>query len=100
MVAAIRTKAGAGKCLVCGERVVWRKTAGGALSCFCGDCDFQGYAKHGTQAELMILASIGAGATEPKPEPAPAPAPKPAAPAKAKEQTPAPKPGIFGGLIG
>lgn len=87
-----KTKAGLGECYACGREVVWRKTEGGALSCFCQHCDFQGYAKDKTEAERLILRQLGA--TEPapdKPAPQPAPAAKPAAPA------PKPKPaGVFG----
>lgn len=82
---ALKRKIGVGKCFACGEPVVWRKTDGGALSCFCQMCDLQAYAKDGTEAERLINASIGA-----HPDPAPAPAPK-------TEPQPAPKKtGAFG----
>ena len=96
-MAGIREKMGAGGCFVCGREVVWKKTAGGALSCFCQHCDFQGFAKHGTEAEREILKMVGnaapqgINAPEVNPEPEPKPAPK--SPPK-----PAPKPGLFGGL--
>lgn len=85
-----KVKKGEGSCPACGERIVWRESDSGALSCFCQDCDFQGYAKSGTESKRLILASIGAQATpaaaqpdEKKPEAAPAEKPKG---------------GIFGGL--
>lgn len=81
-----KQKAGDGKCPMCDERIVWRLSDSGALSCFCQDCDFQGYAKEGTEAKRHILASFG-GITKPDPVPAPKPEPKPA-----------PKAGLFGGL--
>jgi hypothetical protein len=67
-----KVKAGEGPCPVCGERIVWRESESGALSCFCQDCDFQGYAKDGTEAKRRILAAHGLK----KPEAAPAPEPK------------------------
>lgn len=79
---AIKTKVGVGECFVCKREVVWRKTEGGALSCFCQHCDIQAYAKDGTEAERMILKAIGAApvlptpAVKPSPVPAPVPAPK------------------------
>lgn len=74
---AIKQKVGVGKCFTCGEPVVWRKTEGGALSCFCQMCDLQAYAKDGTEAERRIMGMLGVSAPEPeqKPEPAPVPAP-------------------------
>lgn len=91
-----KVKRGEGACPACGERIVWRESDSGALSCFCQDCDFQGYAKEGTEAKRLILAKIGAAALaapnsrlheqqkEPKPEP--------------KKVDEKPKPGLFGGL--
>lgn len=78
-----KTKAGEGNCPVCDNRIVWRLSDSGALSCFCQDCDFQGYAKDGTEAKGMLMAKIGAASPEPDkmsaPKPAPAkPEPKPA----------------------
>lgn len=84
-----KVKAGEGSCPVCSNRVVWRLSDSGALSCFCQDCDVQLYAKDGTEAKRVILAKIGA-----------APAPKAPAPDKKPAPTPEkpPKAGIFGGL--
>ena len=84
-------KVGAGECPACKREVVWRKTEGGALSMFCQHCDLQAYAKDGTEAERIIMKSIGAAPTLKAPEPKPAPAP-------AADPKPAPKPGLFGGL--
>lgn len=83
-----KTKAGEANCPVCDNRIVWRLSDSGALSCFCQDCDFQGYAKDGTEAKGMLMAKIGAaeptpittpyGLDKPKPEAKPAkPEPKP-----------------------
>lgn len=74
-----KVKAGEGNCPACGERIVWRLSDSGALSCFCQDCDFQGYAKDGTEAKRLISARfVGAApAAEQKPAPAPKPAAKP-----------------------
>lgn len=84
-----KVKAGEGSCPVCGNRVVWRLSDSGALSCFCQDCDAQLYAKEGTQAKTLILKKIGSTVVpvskpETAPEPAPAVEPKLA------------KPGAFG----
>ena len=73
---AIKQKVGVGKCWTCGEPVVWRKTEGGALSCFCQMCDLQAYAKDGTDAERKILATLGV--EKPEATPAPEPENKPA----------------------
>lgn len=84
-----KTKAGQGACYACGREVVWRKTEGGALSCFCQHCDFQGYAKDGTEAERAILKQIGAAPAAPEAKPAPA--------EPEKKPKPAAKPaGVFG----
>lgn len=74
-----KTKAGDGSCPACSSRVVWRLADSGSLSCFCQDCDFQGYAKEGTEAKRLILAGIGAkqSAQVAKPEAKPAPVSKP-----------------------
>ena len=74
-----KQKAGEGKCPACDSRVVWRLADSGSLSCFCQDCDFQGYAKEGTEAKRLILAGIGATASAPavKQEAKPAPVSKP-----------------------
>lgn len=86
-MAARKFKVGAGECPACKREVVWRKTEGGALSMFCQHCDLQAYAKDGTEAERIIMGSIGA-------DPAPSAAPKPA---PAPDPKPAPKPrGAFG----
>lgn len=74
---------------MCGERVVWRAADSGSVSCFCQDCDFQGYAKDGTEAKRRILDQYGTGAA-PKGDPAPKKDTPPAEGAK--------KPGLFGGL--
>lgn len=80
-----KQKAGEGNCPACNQRIVWRLSDSGALSCFCQDCDFQGYAKAGTLAKTLIQDRIGATPTtkpavqtDPvqKPEPAPKPAPQ------------------------
>lgn len=95
-----KQKVGEGKCPACDARVVWRLADSGSLSCFCQDCDFQGYAKEGTEAKRLILASIGEKPAAPapaaqiaKPEPKPAPVAKP-------EHAPKPAPksafGVFG----
>lgn len=75
-----KTKAGDDNCPVCENRIVWRLADSGSLSCFCQDCDFQGYAKEGTEAKRVLMAKIGApgnpqstpaatpAAPEPKPE--------------------------------
>lgn len=83
-----KTKAGEGACPVCGERIVWRLSDSGALSCFCQDCDAQMYVKDGTQAKALILKKIGAPAPVSKPETAPQPAPA--------VEKPADKTGAFG----
>lgn len=88
-MAARKFKVGAGECPACKREVVWRKTEGGALSMFCQHCDLQAYAKDGTEAERIIMGSIGAD--DPAPAAAPKPEPKPA-------PKPAAKPGLFGGL--
>lgn len=85
---AIKTKIGEGSCLVCQREVVWKKADGRALSCTCQHCDAQVYAKHGTEAERVIRAIIGAPEA---PKPAPAAPAKPAAP----KAEPA---GAFGGF--
>lgn len=77
MAAQPKIKAGEGACFVCRREVVWRKTAGGALSCFCQHCDFQAYAKDGTEAERAIRAQLVNAPADPAPSPAPAPEPKP-----------------------
>lgn len=83
-----KQKAGDGKCPVCNERIVWRLSDSGAVSCFCQDCDFQGYAKDGTESKRLILAGIGhTPETKPAPEAKPTPAAAPVA-----------KGGLFGGL--
>lgn len=75
-----KTKAGDDNCPVCENRIVWRLADSGSLSCFCQDCDFQGYAKEGTEAKRVLMKKIGApgnqqstpaatpAAPEPKPE--------------------------------
>lgn len=88
-MAAVKTKVGESACFVCGREVVWRKTEGGAVSCFCQHCDFQGYAKNGTEADRTILKNVGHKAPPPANDPAPDPAPKPE-----------PTPGMFGGPFG
>lgn len=88
-MAARKFKAGAGECFACKREIVWRKTEGGALSCFCQHCDLQAYAKDGTEAERIIMKAIGASPVLKTPEPKPVPAADP---------KPAPKPGLFGGL--
>lgn len=55
-----KVKAGEGECPICAERIVWRLADSGSLSCFCQDCDYQGYAKEGTQAKKMLLGKMGA----------------------------------------
>lgn len=82
-----KSKAGEGTCPACSARVVWRLADSGSLSCFCQDCDFQGYAKEGTEAKRLILAKIGA----PPPPAAPAAANDPAPPRAAE-----PKKSAFG----
>lgn len=52
---------------MCRERIVWRQNEAGSVSCFCQDCDFQGYAKEGTQAKKTILAKFGTPADVPAP---------------------------------
>lgn len=89
-----RESAGKGRCAMCGEVIVWRKNPAGTLSYFCQECDFQGYAKPGTQANRLALEEVakfkGQGA-----QPTPAiPLLPPAAPA------PAPKPKASGLLMG
>lgn len=88
-----KTKAGEGSCPVCENRVVWRLADSGSLSCFCQDCDFQGYAKDGTDAKRRIMAKIGATTQQP-----PAADPAPAAPARAPKAAPEKKSafGVFG----
>src|SRR5574340_873677 len=86
-----KTKAGAGECYACGREVVWRKTQGGALSCFCQHCDSQGYAKDKTEAERLILRQLGAD-----PAAAPQPAPTPGAPGAPADKPKPPKTGAFG----
>lgn len=86
-MAAVKIKVGEAACFVCGREVVWRKTEGGAVSCFCQHCDFQGYAKNGTEADRTILKNVGHQAP-PANDPAPVPD---------KPPTPAPKKaGVFG----
>lgn len=87
-----RVKVGEGPCPVCGERIVWREADSGALSCFCQDCDFQGYAKHGTEAKRRLLAQYGTVANDAAPAKKSEP---PAPPAEAEKPA---KPGLFGGL--
>lgn len=84
-----KRKAGEGQCPVCHERIVWRLSDSGAVSCMCQDCDLQVYAKDGTEAKRSILASMGVKpeAAKPVEKPEASPAPKPA-----------PKTGLFGGL--
>ncbi len=86
-----KTKAGEGNCPVCENRVVWRLADSGSLSCFCQDCDFQGYAKEGTDAKRRILAKIGA--PEPEKMSAPAPASRPVPKAEPEKKTAF---GVFG----
>lgn len=83
-----KIKAGVGECFACKREIVWRKTEGSALSCFCQHCDLQAYAKDGTEAERLILNVIGAGGLLPTPAPKPAPV---AAPVLAPK-----KAGVFG----
>lgn len=87
-----KTKAGLGECYACGREVVWRKTEGGALSCFCQHCDFQGYAKDKTEAERLILRQLGA-------EPAQVSTPQPDTGAGSADKPKPPKTGAFG-LLG
>lgn len=78
---------GKGRCAMCGELITWRRNDAGTLSYFCQDCDFQGYAKAGTQANRLALEEVAkfkpketTPATPATPKPAPAA--KPAAPAQ------------------
>lgn len=81
-----RIKAGEGPCPVCGEKVVWRLADSGSLSCFCQDCDFQGYAKEGTQAKKALLSRHGLKAEQAAPE------------VKPDGQAPKPEKSAFGGF--
>lgn len=78
-----KVKAGEGECPICGERIVWRRNDTGTVSCFCQDCDFQGYAKAGTEAQRIIMAQYG----------------QPGDPVAVVDDKPEPKPGLFGGLL-
>lgn len=93
--AKVKHKVGTGECFACKREVVWRQSEGGALTATCQHCDMQSYAKHGTEAERLILKSI----TRTAPEPEKAPAPKPAPAAAKAEPVPEAKPkptGVFG----
>jgi hypothetical protein len=77
-----KVKAGEGSCPVCENRIVWRQSESGAVSCFCQDCDLQVYAKDGTEAKRLILSRINHDPAAPKadkPEAASKPAPAPPA---------------------
>lgn len=75
-------------CACCGREVVWKESDTGALAYTCQHCDFQVYAKHGTEAKRLTLAALkldpstsAPNTHKPKPnqsspEPAPASAPK------------------------
>jgi hypothetical protein len=80
-----KQKVGDGPCPVCKERVVWRLSDSGALSCFCQDCDFQGYAKSDTLAKRKLMEVLKPAGAQLNP-----------APPKEKPAAPPPKPGIFG----
>lgn len=91
-MAAPKERIGTGECPACKREIVWKKSAGGAMSCFCQWCDFQGYAKHGTEAERLILKTLTLEKPAAPPAVDPAPAPKPE-----KKTEPAPKKtGAFG----
>lgn len=96
-----RTAEGKGRCAMCGELVTWRRNDSGTLSYFCQDCDFQGYAKAGTQAHRLAEEEIGKFKAAAAPEAAEAP--KPAKPAAKPATPPATQPakpagfGFFGG---
>jgi hypothetical protein len=101
-MATVKIKAGQGECFACRREVVWRKAESGALSCWCQHCDYQGYAKHGTEAERLIMARITPvpGAEDKLPA-APgtgtaSPNKPPALPADAPKMVPSKKPGVFG----
>lgn len=77
-----KMKHGDGLCDRCGRNVVWRRSDSGALSYFCQHCDFQGYAKAGTEASRLVDEELNKAAPDTRPAPAPAsrPAAQPAAP--------------------
>lgn len=63
-------------CLVCGAENPARENENGTLDLGCGYCDFVGYAKQGTEALSIVLASVNRKAVPEKP---PGEIPKPAA---------------------
>ena len=80
-------RVGRGKCPMCGDRVTFHRTAGGALNyeCEADDCGHSAYAHRGSACERDWLASIEkapAPVADPTPAPAPVPAPVPAPPTR------------------
>lgn len=80
-------RVGRGKCPMCGDRVTFHRTAGGALNyeCEADDCGHSAYAHRGSACERNWLASIekpSAPVADPTPAPAPGPAPVPAPPTR------------------
>lgn len=73
-------RVGRGKCPMCGDRVTFHRTAGGALNyeCEADDCGHSAYAHRGSACERDWLASIERAAA-----PAPVPAVEPMTPEKA-----------------
>lgn len=91
-----KSKAGVGKCDVCGEDIVWKRADSGTLSYTCQHCDYRGYAPAHSDAARMVGVGFvplpgkaapieGAPIAKPEAEPKPAPV-------KAK------KPGLFSGV--
>lgn len=81
-----KVKIGTGKCQICNELIVWKKSDSGALSATCAHCDFQVYAPVHSDAAKAVNSWFGAAKPEAEPEATPAadvkqamqPPPKPA----------------------
>lgn len=91
--AKVKHKVGTGECFACKREVVWRQSEGGALTATCQHCDLQLYAKHGTEAERLLMGNRITRTAAPQSSDKPAPAPQP-------ESKPAPKPAPKSGAFG
>lgn len=71
-------KVGRGRCPVCSEAVMFRKSGGGLLKWDCDGCDTTGFAQPGGAGHARMMATVKVDDPPAPPAPGPAPAPDPA----------------------
>lgn len=90
---------GKGRCAMCGEPIIWRKNDMGTMSYFCQLCDFQGYAKAGTEANKLAMEEVEKFKAVSNPPIDTRPATKPAAAVQIKPAAQAPAAKSSSGLL-